>query len=54
MEEIYSKCLGRECGLRNIPFVKELRIFLEYKGLVFTRVGAFLGALLSPLKNGPG
>jgi GxxExxY protein len=35
MEEIYSKCLGRECELRNIPFVKELHVFLEYKGLVF-------------------
>ena len=35
IEEIYNKCLGRECELRNIPFVKELRVFLEYKGLVF-------------------
>jgi GxxExxY protein len=35
IEEIYSKCLGRECELRNIPFVKEMRVFLEYKGLVF-------------------
>jgi GxxExxY protein len=35
IEEIYSRCLGRECELRNIPFVKELRVFLEYKGLVF-------------------
>jgi GxxExxY protein len=35
LEEIYSKCLGRECELRNIPFVKELRVSLEYKGLVF-------------------
>jgi hypothetical protein len=23
IEEIYSKCLGRECELRNIPFTKE-------------------------------
>ena len=35
VEEIYSKCFGRECELRNIPFVKEMRVFLEYKGLVF-------------------
>ena len=35
LEEIYSKCLGRECELWNIPFVKELRVSLEYKGLVF-------------------
>src|SRR5271165_2987901 len=35
IEEIYNKCLGRECELRNIPFVKELRVFLEYKGFVF-------------------
>jgi GxxExxY protein len=35
IDEIYSKCLGRECELRNIPFVKEMRVFLEYKGLVF-------------------
>jgi GxxExxY protein len=35
IEEIYSKCLGRECELRNIPFVKEMRVFLEYKGFVF-------------------
>src|ERR1700719_472429 len=35
IEEIYKKCLGRECELRNIPYVKELRAFLEYKGLVF-------------------
>jgi GxxExxY protein len=35
IEEIYSKCLGRECELRNIPLVKEFRVFLEYKGLVF-------------------
>ena len=35
LEEIYSKCLGRECELRHIPFVKELRVSLEYKGLVF-------------------
>ena len=35
IEEIYKKCLARECELRNIPYVKELRVFLEYKGLVF-------------------
>jgi hypothetical protein len=35
LEEIYSKYLGRECELRNIPFVREVRAFLEYKGLVF-------------------
>ena len=35
LEDIYSKCLGRECELRDIPFVKELRVSLEYKGLVF-------------------
>jgi GxxExxY protein len=35
IEEIYNRCLGRECELRNIPFVKEMRVFLEYKGFVF-------------------
>jgi GxxExxY protein len=30
-----SKCLDRECELRNIPFVKELHVFPEYKGFVF-------------------
>jgi GxxExxY protein len=35
IEEIYSKCLGRECELRNIPFTREVRIPLEYKGFVF-------------------
>ena len=35
LEEIYSKCLGRECELRNIPFVREIRVPLEYKGMVF-------------------
>jgi GxxExxY protein len=35
IEEIYSKCLGREFEIRNIPFVKELRVLLEYKGCVF-------------------
>jgi GxxExxY protein len=35
LEEIYSKCLGRECELRNVPFVRELRVNLEYKGFTF-------------------
>jgi GxxExxY protein len=35
LEEIYSKCLGRECELRNVPFVRELRTNLEYKGFIF-------------------
>ena len=35
IEEIYSKCFGRECELRNIPYVRELRAQLEYKGFVF-------------------
>jgi GxxExxY protein len=35
LEEIYKKCFGRECELRNIPFVRELRVPLEYKGLSF-------------------
>jgi GxxExxY protein len=35
LEEIYSKCLGRECELRNIPFAREIRVPLEYKGMVF-------------------
>jgi GxxExxY protein len=35
LDEIYSKCLGRECELRKIPFVRELRVELEYKGFVF-------------------
>jgi GxxExxY protein len=35
IEEIYSKCLGRECEFRNIPFTKEVRVPLEYKGFVF-------------------
>ena len=29
IEEIYSKCLGRECELRNIPLVKEFRVVSE-------------------------
>ena len=35
LEEIYSKCLGRECELRDIPFVREVRVPVEYKGLLF-------------------
>jgi hypothetical protein len=35
VEEIHSKCLGRECELRNIPCLRELRVFLEYKGFIF-------------------
>src|SRR6202007_1103290 len=35
LDEIYNKCLGRECELRNIPFVRELRVPLEYKGFSF-------------------
>jgi hypothetical protein len=27
IEEIYSKCLGRECDLRNIPCVREIAGF---------------------------
>jgi GxxExxY protein len=38
IEEIYSKCLGRECELRKIPFVREMGIQLEYKGFVFDQV----------------
>ena len=33
LEEIYSKCLGREFELRNIPSTKELRVHLEYQGV---------------------
>jgi hypothetical protein len=35
LEEIYKKFFGRECELRNIPFVRELRVPLEYKGVSF-------------------
>ena len=35
VEDIYSRCFSRECELRNIPFVRELRAKLEYKGFVF-------------------
>jgi GxxExxY protein len=35
LEEIYKRCFGRECELRNIPFVRELRVPLEYKGISF-------------------
>ncbi len=35
IEEIYSKCLGRERDLRKIPFVRQLEVQLEYKGFVF-------------------
>ena len=35
IEEIYKKCFGRECELRQIPYVRELRVQLEYKGFVF-------------------
>ncbi len=30
-----QKCFGRECELRQIPYVRELRVELEYKGFVF-------------------
>ena len=29
VEEIYKKCFGRECELRQIPYIKELRAQLE-------------------------
>jgi len=35
VEGIYQKCFGRECELRQIPYVKELEAQLEYKGFVF-------------------
>ena len=35
LEEIYGRCLGREFELRKIPFGREFRVDLEYKGLVF-------------------
>jgi GxxExxY protein len=35
IEEIYSKCFGRECELREIPFLRELRVELECKGFIF-------------------
>ncbi len=35
IEEIYSKCLGRECELRKIPLVRQMEVKLEYKGFVF-------------------
>src|SRR4030081_3727045 len=35
VEAIYSKCFGRECELRNIPYAKELRVPIEYKGFIF-------------------
>lgn len=30
-----QKCFGHECELRQIPYVRELRAQLEYKGFVF-------------------
>jgi GxxExxY protein len=35
IEGIYKKCFGRECELRQIPYVNELEAQLEYKGFVF-------------------
>ena len=35
IETIYSKCLGRECHLRKIPFARELEVATEYKDFVF-------------------
>lgn len=32
LESIYQKCLSKELTLRNIPFVREFRVPLEYKG----------------------
>ena len=35
IESIYSKCFQRECGVRAIPFQRELLVPIEYKGYVF-------------------
>jgi len=33
LEEIYQKCLMRECEIRNIPTRDQIHIGLEYKGM---------------------
>ena len=35
IEGIYKRCFGRECELRQIPYLNELETQLEYKGFVF-------------------
>jgi hypothetical protein len=56
LEEIYSKCLGRECELRNIPFVKELPIhkaqLLSYLKLLNKPLGLLINFHEPILKNG--
>ncbi|HWN94975.1 MAG TPA: GxxExxY protein, partial [Methylomirabilota bacterium] len=35
VESIYERCVGRELSLRNIAYVAQRVIQIEYKGLVF-------------------
>jgi len=55
LEEIYNKCMGREFDLRKIPFVRELRVIIEYKGFAFEqplRLDLLVdGALIVELKT---
>jgi len=32
LEAVYQECLALECGLREIPYLEEPRLQLEYKG----------------------
>ena len=53
IEEIYSKCLGRECELRNIPFTKEVRVPLEYMGFVFEQPLRLASVIFVSFRAGP-
>jgi GxxExxY protein len=33
LESAYDRCLARELALRSVPFVRQLRLPVEYKGL---------------------
>ncbi len=35
IESIYEKCLSRELSLKNISFVSQLQVLIEYKGYCF-------------------
>jgi GxxExxY protein len=54
LESIYEKCLIRELELSHIPFVRQDRVRIEYKGSVFTEELKFdvlvAGCLLLELK----
>jgi len=35
IESIYEKCMMRELSLRNLPFVNQQLVKIEYKGITF-------------------